>query len=244
MPPNCRSRSKNALGSFQNQKQVNIPSTASIRNLSDVIRGLSAVSGKAIPKVIDHEMERTLEKCISLTPAANVEKIQQNFDSRQFTTFDKKRFRISGKGMYGKQKKPHGNRYPDALWNAILEARKKSLIKKISLRGLSKQSWFRLAEMLGYTAKVAKYVSRIPARFNSNFDVSRTVNDGSYIVGIRNAQPTINRIGGKGIVKRAISGRVNYFRKNMENGVLDDMEKFSKAYPGLVKINTTGGLLE
>jgi len=222
---------------------MTISSTSSIRNLSDVIRGLSEASGSTVQNVVDFEMGKVLEKCVALTPAASIAKIADNYATRQWTTgypgsfvIDRrmKKYRIAGSGRYGKQKKDHRNRYPDWLWSELQGAQRQSEEKAILLRGLSKQSWLRLAEMLGYTIKATKYVQKIPNNFNQNFNVTRSGGkSGEYFVGILNAQPTINRIGGKRIVKKAVAGRVGYFKRNMENGVLADAAKLAKAYPGL-----------
>jgi len=213
--------------------------------MSGVIKGLAKVSGAPIPKIADHEVGKILEKCISSTPAAKIEKIRSRSDGREWG-FHKIAYspNLNFKGRLtksGKKRYKYANRFPDAVWNAIIEQRKSSLEKKLSLRGLAKQSLLKLAEAAGLTVKAPSYVKKLKANFTKNFSVNRIISEGSYSISLRNSQPTINVIGGNAIVRRAIKGRIKYFQTNMEKGVLDSMEKFAKAYPGIVKISSSGG---
>lgn len=226
---------------------MTINSTSSIRNLSDVIRGLSEASGKSIPVVIDNEMGRILEKCVSLTPAATESKIVANALDRQWgthsTKFQPKRPFRGNSPAAGFKKYKYSNRYPDALWEEISNQRLASIERRIGHMNLSKQSWLKLAEMLGLEIKATTKVRKMPQNFNQNFNVTRSGGtEGEYFVSILNAQPTINRIGGKGIVKKAIAGRVGYFQKNLETGAMESLAALAKSYPGL-KINSAGGAL-
>jgi hypothetical protein len=228
---------------------MNAPSIVSFRNLSDVILGLSKASGTAIPDICDNEMARILEKSISLTPAAKVAKIRANAESREWgmhkTGIPPKRT-FKGKLSPGGYKRyKYGNKYPDQVWAKISDQRKASVLEKIARRGLSKQSWLKLAQLLDLDVKATKLVQKLPANFAGNFAVSRNRGDGKYSVNIRNAQPTVNRIGGSRILKKAVAGRVKFFETNIRNGVLSEMDKFAKAYPGIVNVAAPmGGQLQ
>jgi len=231
---------------FPNQKMTR-KSTGSVRNLSEMIAGISKVSGEAIPKIVDHEMGKILEKSASLTPLATESKIVANALMREWgnhkTSFQPKaRFKgeIIGDGF---KRYKYSNRYPGALWDHISDQRLASIQRRMESIGISKQSWFRVAEMLGLKIEVPKKVSKIPKGPNSNFETSRTTGSGEYSVSFKNAQPTINRIGGRRILKQAVAGRVRFFEKNTEKGVLDDLAAFAKAYPGLT-VRAPGGQLE
>jgi hypothetical protein len=226
---------------------MTIPSTVSFQNLTKLINVISESSGKSIPAVVDHEIGRILEKSASLTPMSSEGAIVANAMAREWGTHKtgfptKRKFRGNSPAV-GFKKYKYSNRFPDALWDIISTQRLNSIDVKTGYIGISKQSWISLASMLGIEIKVTKKVRALPKRESSNFDTSRKSGPGMYSVSFRNAQPTINRIGGRGILRKAVNGRVGYFKRNMEKGVLGDLETLSKAYPGL-KINSPGGGLE
>ena len=115
--------------------------------------------------------------------------------------------------------------------------------RRMSYIGISKQSWAMLADMAGLKIKVPKKVQKIPSKFYRNFEVTKRRVQGSYSITLVNAQPTVNRLGARRIVQRAIEGRAKYFARNLEKGGLSRMKDFEKAYPGL-KITAPQGELE
>lgn len=227
---------------------MNVPTTVSFKNMSDVIRGLAKVSGESVPRIVDFEASKVLEKCISLTPASNEAKITANALDREWGNhklqyIPKRKFR--GKlSKNGFKRYRYDNRYPDPVWTQISEQRLASIRKRVPRAGLSKASWYRLAQVAGLTVKAPNYVKNAKPKIDANAAVRRVRQTGVYSINFRNAQPTIQKIGGTQILRRALNGRAAYFRKNMEKGVLDDMAKFAKAYPGLVTVHPIGGQLE
>jgi len=211
-----------------------------------IIQGLAQTSGAAIPRVVDFEMGKILSKCVSSTPSATEEKIIQNARSREWGTHNtgftpKRKFRGTEPAV-GYKKYKYSNRYPNALWNEISRQRLASIESRIGHMNLSKQSWLKLAEMLGIEIKAPVKVRKTPQNFNVNFNTSRVKSDSSYSISISNNQPTIKAIGGRGILDKAVSGRMMYFQKNIENGVLEDLAAFAKSYPGLTITAPAGGL--
>jgi hypothetical protein len=129
------------------------------------------------------------------------------------------------------------NRYPDALWARIEAARKKSLHRKIKARGLSKQSWWLLAARAGLQINAPGFVKKAVASttltYPENF-TARQVNRRDEVgIFFSNAQPTVPWAGGQRALRKAINGRVGFFRRNLKLGVFKDMKKIAVAYPGL-----------
>lgn len=214
--------------------------------MNAIVQGLAQISGAAIPRVVDFEMGKILGKCVSSTPSATEDSIIANARGREWGTHKtgfvpRRKFR-GQPTKNGFKKYKYANRYPDALWNEIARQRLASIQSKIGHINLSKQSWLKLAEMLGLEIKAAAKVRKMPQNFNANFNTSRVKGEGSYSVSISNNQPTVKAIGGRGILEKAVAGRAMYFQKNLEKGVLEDMAAFARAYPGLVVTAPGGGL--
>lgn len=226
---------------------MNLPTVVEVRNLTDVVKGIVSATGRATPDVIDFEMGKVLEACVRMTPAAQVAKINNRMENREWGVHNviytpKRTNRRRTREPVNKYK--YSWKYPDAVWRQITEQRKASLEYKLARRGLSKQSWFKLAEELGLEIKVPGYVRKIPLNIQKNFQTERRQTEDSYFLSVVNAQPTINRIGGERIARKAIAGRINYFKTNLAKGVLNEADKVARAYPGLVKVTAPGGELE
>ena len=226
---------------------MDIQSSCSMINLSKMLAMLAEVSGQAIPDIIEHEVGKVLEKCISLTPSATEASVVKSVTEREFgmhkTGIEPKRPFKGKLTKKGYKRYAYKNRFPDAVWNEICKQRIESMNRRMSYIGISKQSWAMLADMAGLKIKVPKKVQKIPSKFYRNFEVTKRRVQGSYSITLVNAQPTVNRLGARRIVQRAIEGRAKYFARNLEKGVLSRMKDFEKAYPGL-KITAPQGELE
>ncbi len=132
------------------------------------------------------------------------------------------------------------NRYPAAVWAEISRQRKESLESTIRFRGLSKQSWYVVARILGLDPDAPDYVRSMRVEHPENFHAQRVNNGGDYRLRFSNAQPTVNnprtRAAGANRLRRAIAGRVKFFEKNLKLGVFNSLAGVARAYPGL-KIN-------
>src|SRR6218665_2575680 len=102
---------------------MNVPTTVSFKNMSDVIRGLAKVSGESIPRVVDFEAGKVIEKCIASTPRATESSITANALDREWgmhkiAYVPKRRFRgkVSKNGF---KRYRYANRYPNAVWEAM-----------------------------------------------------------------------------------------------------------------------------
>jgi hypothetical protein len=134
------------------------------------------------------------------------------------------------------------NNYPPALWNIIDRKRKADLERALHARGLAKKSWLYVARALGIPLSTPGYVAKaIPTtgrEYPQNITARKQVDQNKITVSFLNAQPTVNAIGGKSALQRAISGRVKFFLTNMKTGVFNSMQEVAKKYPGLKMTKT------
>lgn len=128
-------------------------------------------------------------------------------------------------------------RYPDALWGAIQEARARDLHRRIAARGLAKQSWLKIGEMLGLAVEAPAYVKKAVARTRRDYPQDERVRvlRGNGFIGyeFENSQPTVNAIHGERQLQEAIDGRVRYFLNNVSRDVFDSLAAIAKKYPGI-----------
>lgn len=211
---------------------------------------LAKVSGRSMEEVVTAELGKVIDRTIELTPSATISRIRGRFEASEFTAQSPSIYTPQSAQGRRSREKVHlskngkiiyklSNRYPAALWRAITERRKESLRRKLQAIGLAKKSWWNIAQALGLPVKSGRFVSAIAStgkEYPDNFVVSKTVTDSDIAVAFINAQPTVNAIGGRTALQRAIDGRVKYFLASVKLGVFDSMQKIAKQYPGL-KIN-------
>ena len=130
-------------------------------------------------------------------------------------------------------------RYPNAVWRALARARKESLRRKLAARGLSKQSWQRLAVAAGLEIKVPGYVARaVPTTgrtYPENAVAKRVGRGGRFSIRFMNLQPTVQiaQVGGRAAWQRALNGPAKSFATSLRKGVFRDLAQVSRRYPGL-----------
>jgi len=108
-------------------------------------------------------------------------------------------------------------------------------------RGLPKQSWFFLADLLGYALKASKEVEGSTVRGRQLREVVQstlTENATEFTLHGTNYSIATMRRDGARIFEGALRGRVKYFKKNLEKGVFSTLEKIHRAYPHLLKVNS------
>ena len=201
---------------------------------------LARMAGSPPTQALREEVGKVLSRAIELTPAASVEKISRQQQNQAYAMepaslytpkFPKRRNVRNGRVLYKLT-----NRYPDTLWQKIQQARNKDIKKKIAARGLAKQSWWIIGNLLGLNVPAPAYVTRaIPTSGKTYKDeTARVDRQGAEVAyEFENSQPTINAIDGAKILQKAIDGRVNYFLTNVSREVFDKMESIAKKYPGV-----------
>ncbi len=108
-------------------------------------------------------------------------------------------------------------------------------------RGLPKQSWFFLADLLGYALKASKEVEGATVKGRQLREVVQATlaeNATEFTIHGTNYSIATMRRSGARILEGAIRGRVKYFRRNLQHGVFESLEKIHRAYPQLLKVNT------
>lgn len=228
------------------------PHTIDVRGFDEVIAKLMSATDLPMKAVVRGEMLSILDKGLKLTAAANQKTIKEvefrrDFRTLPVTAYTPKEPRSSARyqGFEGKSKGIAGkvvyymhNRYPDALWNTILALMFTKIDRKSAARGLSKKSWLQVAEKLALALMVPAYV-RSANVFGKDYPQD---NDG--LVEDMTSEFNLVAVFGRlydrrfpGFFQRAITGRLKYFKKNLEKGVFDSLEQIQRAYPNAFKVN-------
>jgi hypothetical protein len=201
---------------------------------------LAKMAGAPPDNALREEVGKVLSRAIELTPAASVDKIRRQQTNQAYamepaTLYTPKNLHRrnvrNGRVLYKLT-----NRYPDTLWQKIQQQRNKDLKKKLDARGLAKQSWWIIGNLLGLNVSAPAYVTRaVPSTGKRYADETANVDrqEGELAYEFENSQPTINAIEGAKILQQAINGRVNYFMANVSHDVFSKMETIAKKYPGV-----------
>src|SRR5215472_14232018 len=156
--------------------------------------------GEPPEEILKEEVGKVLEKAIEDTPAMNVGMLRAKSDAARFTqqpaTMYQPRYKVrrhlrkGNKVIYDLRR-----RYPNQLWAKITEARKADLKKRIAARGLAKQSWLKIADMLGISVRAPSYVEQALPSTGKTYEDERVQVDsgkGRLSYHIENSQPTVN----------------------------------------------------
>ena len=192
-------------------------------------------------EVLKEEVGKVLEKAIQDTPVMDTGKARRRFDAARFTaqpeTLYEPKYRLRRHPKNNKILYNLTYKYPGELWSAITEARAADLKKKIAARGLAKQSWLKIARMLGLSVHAPSYVENAVATTGKTYDEDETAEvqrtSGGVNYHFENSQPTVNAIGGEEALQAAMDGRTLFFVNNIERGVFEDLGQAAKKYPGV-----------
>lgn len=135
-------------------------------------------------------------------------------------------------------------------WARISRQKRTILKLKLLAVGLTKQSWWLLAQKMGYDVDAPEYVktalpSRNRAKVNpwNNVSIRRDEpKNGRYGIELTNKMPLLDVPHGPQGIRAffaAIAGRIGFFKRNLANGVYSDAAQIAKKYPG-IKVSTTG----
>ena len=216
------------------------------RQFEEMVKELSRRLDEPPMEVLREEVGKVLEKTIADTPAMDVGKTRRRFDAARFTaqpeTLYEPKYRLRRHPKDNKVLYNLTYRYPSQLWSAITEARTKDFKKKLAARGLAKQSWLKIGEMLGLGVKAPGYVmSAVPTtgKQYSDEDAQIERKAGGINYHFENSQPTVIELNGERILQRAMDGRTLFFVNNLSRAVFDDLAQAAKKYPG-VKVTQHG----
>lgn len=215
---------------------------ADLSNLNVAIAAIVKASGASFETVVENETAKILEACVKATPAAKVANIRARIENQEFGFYDTREFTPKRPSKAPVSKNGYKryyllNRYPAALWKIIAAQRKADLQSRVRARGLTKQSWFMLAQAFGLVLNVPGYVANaLPRNGKShpeNVVAQKIRENGRVIFRGTNAMPILKWVGGRRILNRAIAGRVKFFETNLRKGVFDDIEQIAAKYPGI-----------
>lgn len=227
-------------------KITDVQLTAKTQEFSGFLRDLEKklTQGTTMRQVTDYEVAKVLEMSVELTGKADEAKIRSAVGGLKVITLNGKK-----QGLFNK-KRGQFQHFGDALWGKITRQRKLILHRKLLAVGLTKQSWWLIAQLMGYDVKAPNYVkTALPSRGRSKINPWRNVSirrdepkNGRYGIEIWNRMPLLDVPHGPQGVRAffaAIAGRIGFFRRNLSKGVYDDAKKVAAKYPG-IKVSTTG----
>lgn len=195
------------------------------RNFNRMLEELAAIDPRVdMRDVIVSEATSVIEGAMRRTKHAEAARIRADFNSKEWTTFNGKKYKISEW------------RLPDSLWGEIQARRRERLQTKLNARGLARQSWVHVAGALGRSIAAPAFV------INANYKGRQYPIDGdkreegsgaNFALTIINSSPIVQSAGGRGALLAAMAGRIGYFRRNMAHGFYRNMVDRAKKYPGI-----------
>jgi hypothetical protein len=198
-------------------------------------------TGRTIPEVVDEEVAKILGAALAGTKAGKtVARVQAEIanDTRQWRTYNGKKYNVRPATIAtrkGKQRATPGKgiRYPNFIWSQIQGLMQQSYARRLAYakrsRGLGKKQWADLAAQLGMTIKAPRYVgSANPTKYRAT--TGRRNRLGRYTVDISTNYRNNPFIRSRGALQKAINGRVGFFRKNVKEGVFNDMQAVASKY--------------
>jgi len=174
--------------------------------------------------VVKSEASRVLHRASALTPVAKAAAIRERVMKGHYMRFQGQLYYL-------------GNVYPDALWGAIVSARKQRLQDKLRARGLARQSWYIAAMRMGKPFDAPAYVKAAVAstgrEYPNNIEVQIRATGSEYSIAVINAQPTVTLLpGSERSLASALAARVVYFETNLRRKVFENVERTAAKYRG------------
>lgn len=181
-------------------------------------------------QILEFEVGRIIERALALTDSATVASIRKSHAADPWKPW--RTYNIDG----ARRKVNMNWRMPNRIWGQILAQQKAHLQTSLAARGLTKQSWLALANDLGVAISAPEYVRTATVENHQNTEnvetkIRQTL--GEYGIAISNHAPLLQFTGASQAFFSAVSGRRNYFLKNLSRGVFDDLKSVARKYPGL-----------
>lgn len=176
-----------------------------------------------MPRIVDYETAKVAEGAMKRTDTATAQSIRKNHTAQEWVTLNGKRYKLA-------------NRFPRQLWAALSSKRKASLARKLAARGLAKQTWLNIAQLLGFDISAPGFVKAARGKVSNleNVAVTRSKGSAAYGVRIENHSPLMRWAKGRAALVAAIAGRRKFFAENLKRGVFDDLRQVAKKYPRLM----------
>jgi len=213
--------------------------------MDEVLLKLSRATDTPMVDVARAEMLSILEAGQKFTPSASVQGIKDRIAMAEWMTLPVSAYapKRPVRRVIDTKNGPAvvyrmTNRFPAELWGQMRSFMNIRSHLRLAARGLLKKSWLQVAAHLGLDILVPGYVARAAWKGNDYPEDNRGREERSgsgYSLTGEIGRTYDRRI--KAVLQRAITGRVKYFRKNLEKGVFDSLEAIERAYPNLLKIN-------
>lgn len=195
------------------------------RDFNRMLEELASIDPRVeFSTVVKESAVRVIAGAMRRTRAAAAAGIRANFATKEWTTFNGKKYHIAEW------------RLPDPLWREISARRRERLQTKLNSRGLSKQSWLQVASALGRTITAPAYVVNANYRgqqYPVDGDKSEEGSGTNYALTILNSSPIVQAAGGRAAILAAMVGETRYFQRNMANRAFATIESRAKKYPGI-----------
>lgn len=158
------------------------------------------------------------------TNAADPQRIRRDFENREWTTLDGKRYKLS---WY---------LHNDALWHRIEQHRADTLATKLASRGLAKKSWIFFGPELGGIIDAPNFVHSANYKgevYPEDAAIAEAGFGAGYQLTIFNSSPIVQKAGGARALQGAINGEARYFYVLLEKRAFRTFEGRAARYPGV-----------
>lgn len=198
---------------------------------NDYLQELWALDPKLeFADIVRAEATSVMLAAMSRTKAASEKKIKESGKSREWVTFEGKRYRVG-------ERDGDGWRLRDDVWARLNTYRDLRVAMKLNARGLSKQSFANLAKSIGgRLGSIPGYVSAANYKGLQYPQDVRSLSESTpagYLLTTWNESPIVGFAGGAWALLGAMQGRVSYFRRNMKNRRFQSIDSRARAYPGI-----------
>lgn len=246
---------------------MNINVTLDTTGFRSVCEDLAKISGRDFQTVVKAQVALVLKRCISGTPAANKKKLKEKADRIKAFSYmylknkDGTKFVLNPKRnptlKFFKMQSPKDGverlyalndpkrRWSNAIWqkmignkafwDSIASSRAEGLM---GARGLSKQTWFKMAQKLKIDSqiKAPKYVLAAKQRSKKQYDNQDAYEKSKgkeYVATVVQKYRFLTSGKYRSMLQNAIKSRRLAFNRELKKGLFDDIKKRAQRYPGI-----------
>ena len=232
------------------------------------IGDLRKISGQTFETVIKHEVGAMLTAAVRSTKKATVKSIQANHEKQPGASYDipyqgptsrtgktytpQERTRLANTAAQRRAKGKRGRllyylsgsrqpkRYPDWLWQQIVQYRRRSLENKKKARGLAASMFVKIGAGLGVDVKAPNYL-RTAAHHKKGdmtnlLELHQKGSGNTYEIGFINRLTHMNKWSGASMAfRKALNARANYMARAIKLEADKKIKRVLDRYPGLAK---------
>jgi hypothetical protein len=212
-----------------------------------MIRELAKASKRTVDEVLYGEVQAVLERTTALTKAGKTAAkvaMEAEASPRTWATYNGKRYAVGKVTLHSRAKgKPRsrpgaGMRFPDFIWVQLQGMMKASIAKRVAYakgaRGLGKRHWVDVGRSLGMPIKAPNYAKNAhPMPRGTTIAIRRkSIMKTAYTIG---SSYSNNRwVNAPRALRSAVTGRVGFFKKNLQRGVFLNAGAVARKYGATV----------